>query len=223
LSAAGQATSYLHFCCLLSTVITFSHLLPSPFLIRHRNLLSPLVSHCCPISWLIVKSEHWSSPLVCRWANHLLLSLLLPLAHRRHPLSSAAIALSHPPLPSLICSCLLPLPYLVADCQVGPLVITTHLPPSGPHLASAFVASFPPPLPSLIRRCHHLSPLVYRRSPILWLIVKSDHCLSPLICHRAGHLLLPLLLPLFHHQCPLSSAIATSCLLLSAAIALSLG
>ena len=41
------------------------------------------------------------SPLVCSWANHILPQLLLPLVHRRCPLSS------HLPLSSLIYHCLL--------------------------------------------------------------------------------------------------------------------
>jgi hypothetical protein len=91
----------VHRCCPLSSAaVTLSHT-PS----------SPLVYRRCPILWLIGKSDHWSSTS-CFCFRCLL---------------STAITLSHPMLPPLISSLLLPWPFLVADCRV--------LAPSGPRHA----------------------------------------------------------------------------------------
>ena len=106
MSAARRATSCLCFCHLWSTAVTLSHLLLSSPLICRYHLSSPLVYHrCSMISWLIVKSDHWSSPLICCLAGHLLLPLSSPLIHRLCPFSSvittplfflfATVAISH--------------------------------------------------------------------------------------------------------------------------------
>ena len=97
---------------------------------------------------------------------------------------------------------------------VAPCLLT-----GGPPLAFAFIASCPPPDPSLIYLCRLSSPLVCHRCPISWLIVRSDHWSLPLICRWVGHLLPTLPLPLVHRRCPLSSVVAASRLLSSAAVA----